>query len=536
MLSRRDFLLYVGMGSYSLMRSVSGASAAAAFPTLRSPGKKATRFSPIAPTREDRLILPPGFEYDVLASYGDPLDAKGSALFGYDNDFLAFFPLNALQGGKDSDHGLLWVNHEYVNPLFLNGVARTVKRSVEMLQREHDAVGGSVIEIQKIQGRWKRVENSRFARRFTADSPAMRMTGPAASRFSQVAGTLANCSGGRTPWHTVLSAEENFHLFNSKEDRGLGWGEVPQMAIQEEHFGWIVEADPFGELPPKKHTALGRFAHENAALRVGKTGRLAIYMGDDCADQYLYKYVSHAKFSATLTRAEQSALLESGTLYAADFSKGQWLSLDVEKNPSLRKAGFQNQADVCLRTRDAAKAVGATPIDRPEDCEVHPLDGSLYLALTNNSKHGNFHGQIVRLVENQDDAEAEKFRFEIYLAGGAQSGLSSPDNLLFDKGGNLWVTCDVSSHSIGKGIYESFGNNGLYQVPTRGANAGKAFQFASGPVEAELTGPWFNEKEDTLFLSVQHPGEETVDLAHPTSRWPTGKGLPKPSVVAVRGF
>jgi secreted PhoX family phosphatase len=114
--------------------------------------------------------------------------------------------------------------------------------------------------------------------------------------------------------------------------------------------------------------------------------------------------------------------------------------------------------------------------------------------------------------------------------------LGCPDNLLFDRAGNLWVTCDVSSASVAKGIYEPFGNNGLFYVPTSGSDSGEAFQFASGPVEAELTGACFNENEDTLFVSVQHPGEMTSDLQNPTSHWPTGSGLPKPSVVAIRGF
>ena len=37
---------------------------------------------------------------------------------------------------------------------------------------------------------------------------------------------------------------------------------------------------------------------------------------------------------------------------------------------------------------------------------------------------------------------------------------------------------------------------------------GEAFQFASAPVEAEMTGPCFTQDETTLFLAVQHPGEQ----------------------------
>jgi uncharacterized protein len=538
MITRRKFLLYAGIGTYSLLRSAN-AEALATFPLKRRKKGACARFTPIGASTKDALVLPKGFQYDLIASYGDPMGVdgpNGPETFGYDNDFIAYFPMTALSGGNDPHHGLLWVNHEFVNPLMVSGVPRSTQRTKEQLAKERHCVGGSIIEVKQEKGKWHHVLGSRYAKRFTADYPEMRVTGPVAERHPKMVGTLANCSGGKTLWNTALSGEENYQLFNPSEHPALNWAADPEMGIKEDHYGWIVEVDPFGELPPTKHTALGHFSHENAALRLGATSRLAVYMGDDANDQFLYKYLSHEKYRPKASRKECSALLEKGTLFAADFAKGVWIPLDLERTPALKNAGFESQADVLLRTREAAKAAGATPLDRPEDCEVNPSDGSVYISLTNNSKHGNFHGQIVRLVEDGGNCESEKFRFEIFLAGGNQSGLSSPDNLVFDNKGNLWVACDVSSTSVSKGIYERFGNNGLFMVPTSGANAGDAYQFASGPIESELTGAWFNANYDTLFLSVQHPGEETKDLLNPTSRWPTGKGLPKPSLVAIRGF
>jgi secreted PhoX family phosphatase len=357
----------------------------------------------------------------------------------------------------------------------------------------------------------------------------------------EATGTLANCSGGRTTWNTVLSCEENFGEYNGtagvSRAQGYRWGDVPSQKIDEKQYGWIVEIDPFGELPPPKHSALGRFAHENAAWRLSPSGRLVVYMGDDSPDQYLYKYVSAERHRDTAPRADQRMLLTAGTLYAADFGRGQWLPLDVQRSKELKEAGFKSQDDVLLRTREAAAAVKATPMDRPEDCEVHPADGTLYVALTNNTRHGNFYGQIVRLLEDRDDPESESFRFEIFLAGGPQSGLACPDNLMFDRKGNLWVACDISTRSVGKGAHQRFGNNGMFVVPTTGPSAVDAFQFASGPVGCELTGPWFTEDEKTLFLSVQHPGEESESLDRLRSHWPGGGDtLPRPAVVGITGF
>jgi secreted PhoX family phosphatase len=168
---------------------------------------------------------------------------------------------------------------------------------------------------------------------------------------------------------------------------------------------------------------------------------------------------------------------------------------------------------------------------------VHPLDGSLYVALTNNLTHGNFYGQLVRLIEDRDDPEGTTFRFEVFLAGGPQCGLACPDNLIFDRKGNLWVATDISGAKLNKPPYASFANNGMFLVPTSGPAAGDAYQFASGPVECELTGPWFTENGDTLFLSVQHPGERSARYDAPTSRWPNGgDDEPRSSVVAITGF
>jgi len=537
--TRRNFLVYAGIGTYGMLRSLS--LEAALFPLPRKKTNGPIGFRPIAASSDDALKLPKGFRQSTVASFGDALGSTGplgAEKFGSDNDFLAYFPIDALKGGKNSNEGLLWVNHEAFNPIFVSDYSGTGKKTREQIRAEKLSVGGSVLHVKKESNGWTRRKDSNFTRRLTAAYPQIKLTGPAASVVGEAVGTLANCSGGRTPWSTALSCEENYQNFNRTEgDTAYGWSQYPEDKLDERQYGWVVEIDPFNELPPQKHTALGRFSHENAALTQGKTGKLVVYMGDDDKDQYFYKFVSDQKWDARLPRAEQRRCLESGTLYAADFEKGKWIPLDLERNEKLKEAGFKSQADVLIDTRKAATAVKATPLDRPEDCEVSPVDGSVYLALTNNSKHGNYAGQIVRLVEDKDDAEGTSFRYEIFLVGGAQTGLACPDNLVFDKKGNLWVSCDISSSSIGKNAYQAYGNNGLFMVPTRGASLGNAYQFASAPNEAELTGPWFTEDGSTLFISVQHPGETSTSRSALTSHWPDGgNALPRSSVVAIGGF
>jgi secreted PhoX family phosphatase len=472
----------------------------------------------------------------LVVAWNDNLGIDGDAArygdrFGFNADFNAFFPLDGLKGGQFSSEGFLWTNHEYPDPVFVSRYNRSPKKQAQ-IRAEKECVGGSIIRVKRQGDKWLRVPDAIHTKRFSALGPQMEITGPARPVVPVAKGTLANCSGGRTPWLTALSCEENFQDYNSK----YRWTDVPEEAIDERQYGWVVEVDPYGELPPVKHSALGRFAHENVAWLLGPTKKLVLYMGDDATDQHLYKFVSAESYDEQAPRASKRKLLEKGTLYVAEFGKGEWLPLDFERNGQLRALGFKSQADVLLRCREAATAIGATPLDRPEDCEVHPLDGTLYVALTNNLDHGNYFGQIVRLIEDKDNPEGQSFRYEIFLAGGPQTGLACPDNLTFDREGNLWVATDMSYKGMDR-ISEELGNNGLFFVPTSGEEAGNAFQFASAPVGAELTGPWWTEDWETLFLSVQHPGEGSLNASMALSHWPDGdKHIPRAAVVAITGF
>jgi secreted PhoX family phosphatase len=237
-------------------------------------------------------------------------------------------------------------------------------------------------------------------------------------------------------------------------------------------------------------------------------------------------------------------LLSDGMLYVADFANGKWVALDYENNPVFRDNGFSSQADVLVRTAEAAKledpeleAPIGTPMDRCEDIEVHPETGQVYAALTNNEDHGNFYGQIIRMTELNNDPTAQEFAFEVFAVGGPQTGFASPDNLVFDNQNNLWVVTDMSSSKLNEGIYSTFKNNGAFFLPEGPSGpGGKVFQFASAPVQAELTGPFFTPDGKTLFLAVQHPGEETENINEPTSTWPSGGDAPRSSVVAITGF
>jgi uncharacterized protein len=547
-LNRRKFLTYVGTGMAALTVASTGVGALA--PQVEAKGAEAAnrllgfnkkvsglKFKPIDPSEADDIVLPKGYKYDVVAAYGDKINQAGDT-FGFNSDFTEYFPIEG-----SSNRGLLWVNHEYSSDVFVQGKpgpnGYTKKQQEEMLYVQ----GGSIIEVVgDRKGGWKMDTTSKYARRVTGLTP-FDVTGPAKGSaaiggVNEIKGTFANCSGGKTLWNTVLSAEENY------ESTSKACG------LDETHYGWIVEIDPFNpEFKVRKHTALGRFHHENAAMGLTKDGRVVVYMGDDKTDACVYKYISKGKYNKSAGTAN-SKLLEDGTLYVANMGSGKWVPLTVEevhkaangKNEILEK--FKTQADVLVNCHEAALLVGGTPTDRPEDVEIHPVDNTIYIAHTNNSKHGNFHGHITRFIEDNNDLGSLTFDYEIFAAGGKQSGFSAPDNLTFDKDGNLWTVTDISSSKLNGGIYKHFKNNGLFVIPTmphknvKEEEVGEAYQFASAPKEAEMTGPSFTPDETTLFLSVQHPGEETEDINNPTSLWPHRKGdtIPRPAVVAITGF
>ncbi len=548
-MDRRAFLSFLGTGATALAAASAGlgvlegkASAASAdhmfgFTTNKVSGY----FNPISPSSEDKLILPEGYRYDVVAAFDDVINTAGEK-FGQGADYNAYFPIN----GSNS-RGLLVTNHEYTNIFALGPIAESGKTKA---QKEKDLYyqGMSVIEVYRDKdGVWKMDTSSKHARRingfttFEITGPAKGI--PALNNVAKAQGTFANCSGGVTFWNTVLSCEENFS--DTAEENQL-----PQT-----HYGWVVEIDPFDGTYLKKHTALGRFNHENTAMGLTADQRVVVYMGDDKKDACVYKFVSDGKYEPSKGRAN-SALLEKGTLYVANLKKGEWIAVTYEAvSKALSNEGFKvpngvrdsrdeliakfkSQGDVVTYCHEAALILGGTPTDRPEDIEISPFDNTVFICHTNNDLHGNIHGHITRIFENSNDLGAMGFDFEIFAAGGRQSGFSSPDNLAFDSNGNLWVVTDISTSSHNKGVYKSFMNNGLFVIPTSGPSMGDAMQFASGPKESELTGPYFTPDERTLFLSVQHPGERTTDLNHPTSTWPHRKGekLARCGVVAISGF
>lgn len=513
--------------------------------------------------------------------------------FGSNNDYIAFMPLP--WGSNNSERGLLCVNHEYTDtkmmfPHVSNEALDVNAEQVNILQA---AVGISILEITHTQGRWEYLIGSNYSRRITASTP-IAISGPAAGHArlqthkdptgKRVCGTISNCAGGITPWGTVLSCEENINDFfagDPKENReesnhirmGIGKSRYVQgwyrfderFHINKEpteanRFGWVVEYDPYDpDNTPVKRTALGRFKHESATCTLNHDGRVVVYMGDDEKFEYLYRFVS----KNTVNFAEKTknvSLLDEGTLSVARFDEDgtlQWLPLVYGAPPLNEKNGFFSQADVLIETRRAADLLGATPMDRPEDVEISPVSGKVYAVMTKNSdrveinaanpRAHNIHGHIIELIppirHHKPNHAGTTYHWDIFLKGGdpaetpdvlehpsavsKEGWVSCPDNLAFDPMGRLWICTDGQNESIHK-------SDSIYATETEGKNRGVTKLFFNAPLGAEVTGPCFTPDGNTLFVSIQHPGESTA-YAHPSTRWPDfDKALPpRSSVIAI---
>lgn len=553
-----------------------------------------------------------GYEIQNVIRWGDPVLAGAPAFdaarvtadaqalqFGYNNDYLDFFPLPA--GSTNSDHGLLVVNHEYTNtnlmfPGMGSGRESRTRSNAEQTRAEAMAHGLSVIEVKRTNGVWGYVPAASHNRRITAET-AMRISGPAAGAARmktaadpaglRVLGTLNNCAGGNTPWGTVLTGEENFNGYFGGDPaktphqaimRRYGiageswynwWRHMDRFNVEKEanesfRFGWVVEFDPYDpQSVPVKRTALGRFKHEGATHAISADGRVAFYSGDDERFEYVYKFVTARPWNPN-DRAANRDLLDDGTLYVGKFhddGKLEWLPLVHGHGPLTSANGFADQADVVIEARRAADLLGATPMDRPEDVEANPVNGRVYVMLTNNSRRTaeqvnranprarNVHGHVVEIIppsagSARVDHAATEARWGIFIAAGKpgvdagaqyhratsdQGWLSCPDNCAFDKKGRIWISTDGAPENAGVA-------DGLYAADTAGRGRALTRLFYQAPTGAEVCGPCFTPDNKTIFLAIQHPGEDPGStFERPSTRWPDfAEGVPpRPSVIAI---
>lgn len=330
-------------------------------------------FAAVGKTLADAITVPAGYTASVLYRCGDPIatgvaaakndgtDTSFDKRAGDCHDGIEYFGLNAAGTGPDasnSERGLLGMNHEYQNNLFLHANGPTANpRPAAEVDKEVAVHGLSIVEVKRTGNVVSYVQDSAYNRRITA-ATTMTLSGPAAGDAlmktkysidgSTTRGTQNNCGTGTTPWGTLITCEENWigYFTRAAADDTARGGATARSVVSlkryglsagvasrygwetggtadlyarwnasqsgtstdgtddyrniTNNFGWNVEIDPYKPTALiKKRTSMGRFAHEAAAYLTPVAGKpLAFYMGDDSRGEYIYKFVSDATWSA----------------------------------------------------------------------------------------------------------------------------------------------------------------------------------------------------------------------------------------------
>jgi len=572
-------------------------------------------FIEVPPSTDDTVVVPEGYVAEVLVPWGTPLfadspawapDASNTAAeqalqVGFNHDGMHLFPLG--KGPERNRRGLLVINHEYTDAsqIYTAAQGSTITPDAAGREKVAKALAGhgiTVVEVRRqADGSWEHVQGSPYNRRVTGATP-MAFSGPVGADHSMLQaelgsapmGTLNNCAHGYTPWGTYLIAEENWNGYFGTDQAGwtrdalearygvsaTGFGydwhkaeprfDVALNGKELNRFGWVVEVDPFDPAStPVKRTALGRIKHEGATV-VEQNGRAVVYSGDDENGDYLYKFVSAEPWRQA--RAQGRSPLDEGTLYVARFAEdgsGTWLPLVHGTGPLTSANGWADQADVLIRTRMAADALGATRLHRPEWVAANQQTGDIFVTLTNGSvnnaaavnsgRASNPYGHIVRFHEVGSANHPTAFEWDVFLFAGdpaypaleggkvpaGQPTFGSPDGIWVDPDGLVWIQTDISNSSQNRADrgYDNVGNN---QMLVADPTTGEVKRFLTGPRGCEVTGVIATPDQTTMFVNIQHPGEDTTFWGTPTtanpgavSSWPDpAAGRPRPATVVIR--
>jgi len=399
----------------------------------------------------DDVVVPPEYERYVIVSWGDRVFPNPEEYFGYNNDYTGFVPL-----GRTADEGYLWVNHEYVAFPFSSlapeapsdvtalpssfepviGWSLPTTRDIEVDGEFLYNVGGSVIRISKRNpdNRFVVVRDSKNRRihglsglginsqrtddyqNVTAwgsrsyqqgDQNYLVGTGPAAAEVfplsvdglgNKIIGTAFNCSGGTTPWGTIITAEENFQgssaffvgVTESVQPDGTQTGYTTgttgtTFGLVGEKYGWLVEIDPANpNFRPKKHTFMGRFRHENITMRVEPGKRLVAYMDDDRRGGHTWKFVSAGTVTSPTSKAN-SNLFENGTLYVARYNAdgtGEWIPLELTTPTNPIPPSTLASAEIAAL--GSAQRNGRLPLPKRNGIAAQTTDGGSFNVETTN--------------------------------------------------------------------------------------------------------------------------------------------------------
>ena len=431
-------------------------------PVSNCTGTHISCFTSIVPTTQTaKLIIPAEHKYQLILKEGDNY-TEGGGLVGGLNDFTAYVAKN-----NSNTDGYLSVNHE-TNP-----------------------GGVTMAEIN-----------------YNTSTKLWQLTKSRAVSFSapSLVQTIRNCSGGVTPWGTVVTAEESV---TSNDLNADGYKD----------YGWLVEIDPATAQVMSHNQAgtkdklwqMGIMNHENVV--VNNAGTTAYY-GEDGGTHMVYKYVMDTPNN-----------LASGNLYVLKLDQGlsggnpvattgQWIQI-----PNKLQADQNNTAALAL-------SLGGTSFNGVEDVEISPLDGKIYFTAKGLDKVYRMtdNGMTLSNVETFVGGASTTYSFNTSQGVKTEAWGDGNDNLTFDELGNLWVLQDG-------------GKNYIWVIgPDHTQTNPNVRLFASMPAGSEPTGLTFTPDKKFGFFSIQHPNSTISTDVDATGNTIDYRGKSATIVVALQQF
>ena len=394
-------------------------------------------FTSINPTTQTNvLIMPTEQRFQMLFKEGGTYSDGSGAVPG-NHDFTGYIPTVGLDASKS---GHLSINHE------------------------NNPGGVSILDISL---------NTNLT------NPLWQVASSKKVNFSStdLVKTERNCSGGVTPWRTVVTAEESTAAGDSNGD---GYQDV----------GWLVEINPttadvmdYNSNGTKdKLFALGRMNHEN--IVISNDGTLAYY-GEDGGTHCVYKFVPTVVNNLS---AGNVFVLKLDTALSDDepsSATATWIQV-----PNTTQADRNNMPS-------NAAALGGTNFNGVEDCEIGP-DGMVYFTSKGKNRVYRFKDNGTTISNFETFVGAMTYPIQTTSGIVNEAWADGNDNLAFDNKGNLWVIQDG-------------GRNYIWVVrPNHKQTSPQVLIHSSAPAGAEPTGLTFTPDFKYGFFSVQHPSGTNI--------------------------